>query len=232
MFSRVRRDRVAAVGQAGNAELAQPLLGAGGVELDDEHVVRRVAGVATVEIAGRVAGDDDIARRVDRDAVGPLRPGRSELTGPEPRATRRVLHEDEILATRLRLARDRALGRERLVDVARGVDRDATRPLFAGRTGELAFIGVAGALSRNRKTNFAPSTNSGPQTSQSWPPSTTRSSAVTFGTRTAWLKNTWASKSRSCEASLGSGFLYSSSPTAMNIGSVRPVAENDGRTAG
>ena len=33
-------------------------------------------------------------------------------------------------------------------------------------------------------------------------------------------------------ASFGSGFLNSSSPTAMNIGSVRPVAANDGKTAG
>ena len=79
---------------------------------------------------------------------------------------------------------------------------------------------------------LAPSTNVGPQTSQSCPPSTTRSSAVRLGTRTAWLKRTWASKSRSWLASFGSGFLNSSSPTAMNIGSGSPVAANDGNRAG
>ena len=70
----VGRKRVAAVGHGRDAELAQPGETPARVELGDEDVVGGVAGVGTVEVAVRVAGDDDIAGRVDRDPVRPLEP--------------------------------------------------------------------------------------------------------------------------------------------------------------
>ena len=88
--------------------------------------------MGAVEVAVRVAGDDGVAGRVDCDAVRPLEPGRPELAGPEPGARGRVLDEHEVLVARVRLAGDGAPGRERLVDVARRVGRDAAGTLLLG----------------------------------------------------------------------------------------------------